>query len=340
MDYKSSGVDVKRAEALVHWIKTQKNSSHNNRILSSIGGYASLFKIQFPKMKEPCLASSTDGVGTKLKIAVAYSSLPSLGQDLVAMCVNDLICVGAQPLFFLDYLSCSQLDIQQSKDFISGVYRACNTAKTALIGGETAEMPDVYQNNEFDCAGFAVGIVDQPHILGSHRVKKGARLIGLPSHGFHSNGYSLLRKVFAEDMDAWKEELLKPTALYVEVFEKYLQGQVQALAHITGGGMDNILRVVPKGSYIQLRPWKIPRPFVEVQKRTQMSFDSLLKTLNCGIGLVCFVDETNFKNLMEALQESEFKPIDLGVIQDIQKDQKSTWHLDFSKLEEMSLEQI
>lgn len=330
MDYNSSGVDVCRSEELVNWLKSKKNKHHQNLILSKIGGFSSLFKLNLTNFKDPCLASTTDGVGTKLKVALKYSSLQSLGQDLVAMCVNDLICVGAIPLFFLDYYACGKLQLSQSKNLIEGIQKACDASKCALIGGETAEMPGLYSNNDFDLAGFTVGIVDQSQILGSHNVKQGDYLLGLPSSGFHSNGYSLLRKVFEKDMDSWSSELLKPTTIYTDIFIKILQKKTKAIAHITGGGLDNILRVVPQGSEIQLNPWSIPSPFIEVKKRTNLSWLELLKTLNCGIGLVCFVEEKNFSFLFNELKKSNISPIDLGKVINISPHQESKWSLDYS----------
>lgn len=329
MDYLKAGVDIQKGDRIVDWLKSQTVCHHKDRILSGIGGFASLFKINFPNMENPCLAGAVDGVGTKLKLAVQFSSFKSVGQDLVAMCVNDLICVGAQPLFFLDYYAGGQIKEKQVKEFLEGVRLACDQAGCALIGGETAEMPDCYQKNDFDCAGFAVGIVDQKDIIGASKVKKGDRLLALPSQGFHSNGYSLLRKIFSQDLDKWASELLKPTPIYVNIFQKVLRNRVHALAHITGGGLNNILRSVPKGSRIQLKPWPLSSHFVEVKKRAGLSWKELLTTLNCGLGLVAFVDPSSFDSLMKDLKE--FEVWDIGEISEIFSDQLSSWDLDYKK---------
>ena len=325
MDYSSSGVDIRRADHLVSWLK--ENSQKDKRVLSGIGGFASLYQMKFPKIQEPYLASSTDGVGTKLKIALKYNSLKTLGQDLVAMCVNDLICVGATPLFFLDYYACGKLDEKKAQEFIGGIQKACSQVPCSLIGGETAEMPGLYKNSDFDCAGFSVGIVDQKDILNPSLVQKNDCLIGIPSNGFHSNGYSLLRKVFESDMDQWATELLRPTFLYPQLFEKVLKGHVHALAHITGGGIDNILRVVPSGTCIELQEWKIPNCFLEVQKRTQMNLKQLLTTFNCGMGLVAFVKEDLFENICQQLKELEVQALLIGKVTQINPQKKSMWKL-------------
>ena len=333
MDYSSSGVDICRADQMVDWLKTLSSPHHKERILSGVGGFASVCQIQFPNMTEPCLASSTDGVGTKLKLALQYQSLKSLGQDLVAMCVNDLLCVGADPLFFMDYYACGKLEKHSAQEFIEGIQQACVQAGCSLIGGETAEMPGLYKGQDFDCAGFALGIVDRKDIIGASRVKKGDCLLALPSDGFHSNGYSLLRKIFSPDLDEWSDFLLKPTVLYTKVFSQVLKNKIHALAHITGGGINNILRSVPKGSLIRLEPWSIPQCFLEVRKRANIDFKQLLTTLNCGLGMVVFVDSKSVNSLLKDLEDFEIKGFYLGKISEIDSSQNSRWELDFQKWE-------
>ena len=333
MDYRDSGVDIRRAEELVRWLQQEKTSYHQERIISGIGGYASIFRMfSDMDMKDPCLVSCTDGVGTKLKLALKYSTLGSLGQDLVAMCVNDLICTGAQPLFFMDYYACGQLNNEHFKEFLTGIQKACRESECALIGGETAEMPGVYQKNDFDCAGFAVGIVNRADILESSKVKKGDFLLALPSTGFHSNGYSLLRKVFEEDMDEWSQELLKPTALYVKAC-RLMKGRIHALAHVTGGGLDNILRVLPEGSQTKLIPWSIPQPFLEVKKRTGLNWRELLRTFNCGVGMVVVCDPLMLQPLLKDLKQ--FGGFQLGEVIDILPQKSSQWTLDFNIWEKL-----
>jgi len=327
MDYRKSGVDIRRAEELVDWIKQKKTGCHQDRIISDIGGYASIFRM-CSGMKEPCLVSCTDGVGTKLRLALKYRTLKNLGQDLVAMCVNDLICTGAQPLFFLDYYACGRLDKEHFKEFLTGVQEACRESECALVGGETAEMPGIYQKQDFDCAGFVVGIVNRPDILEPSKVKKEDVLLALPSTGFHSNGYSLLRTVFEKDMDEWSEELLKPTALYVKACH-LMKGRVHALAHITGGGLDNILRVSPEGSQMELTPWSIPKPFLEVKKRTGISWRELLNTFNCGVGMVVVCEPQYAQSLLKDLKTLGIEGFRLGELKDISS-KPASWVLDFN----------
>lgn len=318
MDYKSSGVDVEAGDALVEWLKQDSSpQAHREHVLGGIGGFAALFKLgHFAKMEDPCLVSCTDGVGTKVKLAAEFNQYQSVAQDLVAMCVNDMICSGATPLFFLDYYASGKLDLVAAKDFLAGVRKACDESLCNLIGGETAEMPGVYQPPDFDCAGFSVGIVDRKKVLGAHKVKVGSRLLGLASSGFHSNGFSLLRKVFADDLAKWKDVLLKPTALYVKVALEALKTDgVQAIAHITGGGMDNIPRVIPESTKAVLNSWKWPEHFLEVQRRTKMSDQKMLETLNCGVGLVMMVDPSKWQDVKDVVEKAGHQTFDLGVIE-------------------------
>lgn len=318
MNYKQAGVDVEAGDALVEWLKSNQpaHTPHRDRLVSGIGGFAALFRADFKEMAEPCLVSCTDGVGTKLKLAVRFNSYQGVAQDLVAMCVNDLVCSGAQPLFFLDYYACGQLRLPAAQDFLTGLQSACVESELALIGGETAEMPGVYEGQDFDCAGFSVGVVDRAKALGAHRVQVGDRLIGLSSSGFHSNGFSLLRKVFAADLDAWKEELLKPTALYVKVMKDALKtGGLRAVAHITGGGMDNLPRVLPDNTKVRLKSWPVPASFLEVKNRTQMAWMELLTTLNCGIGMIWVVDPRTAEDLLKLPAQHGFRAYDLGTIE-------------------------
>lgn len=294
IDYKSSGVDVQAGDALVEWLqssseagKSKSKTPYEDHIVSGIGGFASLFRFPFAQMKKPCLVTCTDGVGTKVKIASAFGRMESIGQDLVAMCVNDLVCTGGKPLLFLDYYATGKLELEDAKKFLHSVREACHESNCALVGGETAEMPGVYAAKDFDCAGFAVGVVDEDEAWGPKKVKAGDILIGVASSGFHSNGYSLLRKVFEKDLAQYADELLKPTALYVKMCEE-LSGQVKihAAAHITGGGIENIPRVLPEFTRAVLTPWEMPPLFLEVQKRTGMSTEEMRGTLNCGLGFV------------------------------------------------------
>jgi phosphoribosylformylglycinamidine cyclo-ligase len=298
IDYKKSGVDIQVGDRFVDWIKkNNKNVKKNPRVLGGIGGFAALFRPDLKGMKRPILVSSTDGVGTKVKIAADHKDLSGVGQDLVAMCVNDLITCGADPLFFLDYYASGKLNLKQAKSFLLSVQKACVASHCLLIGGETAEMPGIYSKHDFDCAGFAVGLVDESKIRGPHLVKPGHVVVGLESSGFHSNGYSLLRRVFKKDMHKWKKTLLTPTHLYVD-FVKQSRSFVKAYAHITGGGVENIPRVIPEGCAFKIRRWQWPTAFHVVQSRSNMSDKEMMTTLNCGIGFCAIVKPEDSKRVI------------------------------------------
>ena len=324
MDYKEAGVDIEKGEALVDWLQQKgQTEPHQDKILHGIGGFASIFKMDFPHLKKPCLVAATDGIGTKLKIAIEFEKYDTLGQDLVAMCANDLICTGAQPLFFLDYFATSHLDLNQAQPFLKGLRQACHQAQMALIGGETAEMPGLYGAGDFDCAGFALGVVDQEKILGAHGVKPGDQVIGVESSGFHSNGFSLLRKLFSKPTELqnhW-EELLTPTALYVDLVRSLCQThRISAIAHITGGGILNLARVLPEGLGVLLKPWEFPPLTLKAQELSAqsghpMTAPEMLKTFNCGIGLALVVPEEVAPLAREEITSKGFKAFDLGVIE-------------------------
>jgi phosphoribosylformylglycinamidine cyclo-ligase len=325
INYRSSGVDVEAGDKLVEWLQsTDSKQIHSENIVGGIGGFASLFRLNFPNMKKPLLVSSTDGVGTKVKLASDFDRLEGVGQDLVAMCVNDLLTTGATPLFFLDYYATGKLDLNQAQSFLKGLKSACAEAKIALVGGETAEMPGIYAGKDFDCAGFSVGIVDEGSVLGSHRVKAGDKVIGISSSGFHSNGYSLLRKVFEKDVAAWIDKLMTPTHLYTD-FCFATRDIVNAFANITGSGMDNVPRVVPSQLSVQLKDWEFPENFKEVQKRTGMSKKELARTLNCGIGFVVFVDPAKSNKVLESAAQFKYKTYDLGQVVDEKVPDQIIW---------------
>lgn len=317
IDYKQAGVDVEAGDALVDWLKATapKRWPHQERLVEGIGGFAALFRADFKEMTEPCLVSCTDGVGTKIKLAVHFESYREVAQDLVAMCVNDMVCSGAKPLFFLDYYASGKLRLPAAKDFLSGLQAACIESDCALIGGETAEMPGLYEGNDFDCAGFSVGVVDRPKVLGPGRVKAGMKLLGVASSGFHSNGFSLLRKVFAEDLESWRDQLLKPTALYVKLVHAALEvGGLNAVAHVTGGGMDNLPRVLPDGLTAKVNAWPVPPAFLEVKRRSSMTWMQMLTTLNCGVGMIWVVEPGAFLSLQKVCQQHGFASYDLGEV--------------------------
>ena len=315
--YKKAGVDVSKADQLVRWLKTKPflRSCHQNDEFSRLGGFSALFPVDFSSFESPYLVSATDGVGTKLKIACQFQEYKNLGQDLVAMCLNDLVCSGAQPLFFLDYFSTSRLDFNEVQPFLEGVGESCQKCDCVLVGGETAEMPGVYPPGVFDCAGFAVGVVDRPHILGRHRVACKDVILGVSSSGFHSNGYSLLRKLFEADLESYYKELLTPTYLYVELVKRWQKRKgLKAVAHITGGGLDNLLRILPKGLKAKLQRWPFPELVKEVQKRGGFSEQELLKTFNCGVGLMAIVEASQVPDHVEDITSLGFQSFLLGEV--------------------------
>lgn len=291
LNYKNSGVDILKGDEFVDWIgdQSKKTSPHQKQIVEAVGGFASLFRL--PKgIKNPCIISCTDGVGTKVKLAVELKHYEGIGQDLVAMCVNDLICTGGSPLFFLDYLAMGKLDLNQAKRILSSIKNACDKSNLALIGGETAEMPGVYSGSDFDCAGFAVGVVDEKKRWGADSVKSGDYLIALPSSGFHSNGFSLVRKLFANESAQFKKTLLTPTFLYVDFLESLKSKfKIKAAAHITGSGIENIPRVIPSQLYCELNKWTFPDIFRKAQVQSGLKHDEMLTTFNCGVGFVLVV---------------------------------------------------
>lgn len=323
-NYKDSGVDIEAGDQLVEWLKKSENSrsSQKKNIVEGIGGFASLFRLNTQGMKSPCLISCTDGVGTKVKLASYFKKYDTVGQDLVAMCLNDLVCCGGKPLFFLDYYATPHLELESAQQFLTGVRNACEECDCVLIGGETAEMPGVYEPGDFDCAGFAVGIVDEAEALGARKVRPDDVVIGIASSGFHSNGYSLLRKAFAPDLDKWRDLLLRPTALYVRlVNELKKKTDLHAVAHITGGGIYNVPRVLPKGVDWQLQQWPWPAEFTEVLNRTGMAKEDLLSTLNCGIGLVVIASSQDENRVKETAQSCGFASYSIGhLIQSKHKD--------------------
>lgn len=309
IDYKKSGVDIQAGDDLVSWLQNPPNSAHasgpaalfeqhsdipdyKKRVLSGIGGFAALFDGRFADMKKPTLVSCTDGVGTKVKVASYFNDYSTIGQDLVAMCANDLICTGGTPLFFLDYYAVGKLNLESAQQFLTGVRKACEQSHMVLIGGETAEMPGVYQAGDFDCAGFSVGVVDQDKILGPDRVRAGDMVIGLNSSGFHSNGYSLLRQVFDGEFDRFRKWLLEPTRLYVDAVLMLKKSvNLHAVAHITGGGIENLPRVLPEHLKAVIKKWDLPECYQEVQRRSGLSDEQMRSTFNCGIGLIVIVPQ-------------------------------------------------
>jgi len=294
--YKQAGVDIDKAESFVNRIKLLVvENARSPQVIGEIGGFGGLFNIKNFDIKEPILVTSADGVGTKLLLAKMQGKFDSIGIDLVAMCVNDIITTGAKPLFFLDYLACGKLFPKKTENIVKGIIQGCKQAECVLLGGETAEMPDVYKKRDFDLAGFCVGIVEKNNIIDGKEVVSGDRIVGIQSNGVHSNGFSLIRKIFKEDELKGEigKELLTPTLIYARPLLKLIDKvNIKAIAHITGGGIvNNIPRVLPRGleAVIKKSSWGIPKIFKQIQRRANISDKEMFRTFNMGIGLVVIV---------------------------------------------------
>ena len=328
--YKSSGVDIDAGNLFVELIKPLAKSTSNKNVLGKIGGFSGAYELPSGKYKKPILMAATDGVGTKLKIAFMTGKLDTVGIDLVAMNVNDLVACGADPLFFLDYLATSNLKPREAAEIIKGIVTGCKEAGCALLGGETAEMPGFYKNGEFDLAGFAVGIIDKDDIIDGSRVRAGDAVIGLPSSGLHSNGYSLARKVLL-DKKKYKlgakpgplprtlgEELLEPTRIYVKTILKLRRDfQINAVAHITGGGLlENIPRVLPKGCAAALdsSKWTMPAVMELIEREGRVDREEMLRTFNCGVGMIIVVPSETADAALKKLRGMREKASVIGEI--------------------------
>ncbi len=321
MSYKKSGVNIEEGDKFVSKIKPFAKKTHREGVLSSIGGYGSVFDINKLKLKEPLIVSTTDGVGTKLKLSINFNQLEKIGVDLVAMCVNDLICVGAEPLFFLDYYATSKLNVEDGKKIIRGITKGCLEANVSLIGGETAEMPGLYQKKDFDLAGFAVGAVEKENIFPKN-IKEGDIILGLQSSGFHSNGYSLIRFLLKKNKivlnENLKKLLLTPTKIYVKSVMKIKNEKcVKGIAHITGGGLvNNIPRILKSGltAEIKLNSWSLPKPYKWFFNEFGFQKKEHLKTFNCGIGMIIIVDKNYLESIKNILTNNKEKVFEIGVI--------------------------
>lgn len=297
MDYKAAGVDVEKGDLFVEKIGTFIRDTYDSRVISGVGGFAALYAIDEDRL----LATGTDGVGTKVKLAQELNMHDTIGQDLVAMCVNDVLCTGARPLFFLDYFATGKLDLEVSTAVVKGIANACKLSGSALIGGETAEMPGVYEPGVYDLAGFSVGEVDRTNWIDGRKCEAGQYILGLKSSGFHSNGFSLVRKLVKDHEIELKKKLLTPTRIYVKLIHALLKEQrdnITGLAHITGGGFDNIPRINESVKYdITNYPSDTFRPdfMNEIVKRADLSRDDAYRTFNMGVGFVVTV-----KNLEKA----------------------------------------
>lgn len=322
LDYKSAGVDIEAGNALVERIKPVAAKTRIPGVLAGLGGFGSLFELPAGRYRQPVLVAGTDGVGTKLRLAIDTGRHGGVGIDLVAMCVNDIVVQGAEPLFFLDYYATGKLEVDVAASVIEGVGKGCELAGCALVGGETAEMPGMYGAGDYDLAGFCVGIVEKDEILDGSRVRPGDKLLGLASSGPHSNGYSLIRKIVdregrrldeALDGKPLGERLLEPTRIYVKpLLDLMRQIRVHALAHITGGGItENLPRVLPDGAEAVIDPNAWPRPavFRWLQEKGGVEDSEMLRTFNCGVGMIVCVapeDEAQARALLAAAGETVF----------------------------------
>ncbi len=315
--YASSGVSIKRGDQLVDIIKPLARTTFRKEVIGSIGGFAAASFLP-KKYKNPVLISCTDGVGTKIEIAEALKVYDSIGIDLVAMCVNDLVVQGAKPLFFLDYIAVGKLEINKAKKILKGIFQGCKISKCKLIGGETAEMPGVYSKNKFDLAGFSVGIVSKKKILSKKNVKNKDIILAIPSNGIHSNGYSLVRKIIDNKKinKTMKNELLKPTKIYSEeVLNLTKKNLISSAAHITGGGLiENLLRSIPENMNlnIDLSKIKISKIFKWL-KKNNISDSEMLRTFNCGIGFCIIAPEKNVKKIKKQFSKN-YIPYEIGYI--------------------------
>jgi len=327
--YKDSGVDIGAADELVGRIARRAGALPAANVLAGIGGFASLVKLP-PGLAEPLIVAGTDGVGTKLRVAFATGRHDTVGIDLVAMCVNDVVTIGAAPLFFLDYLACGRLDVEVADSVVAGIVEGCRQAGCPLVGGETAEMPDMYPAGEYDLAGFAVGVVDRARLIDGRDAREGDVALGLPSTGLHSNGYSLVRRLFmpaggGPDLAArveelgctLGEELLRPTKIYAgEVALLAATGEARSIAHITGGGIaGNAARNLPAHLGLALRwgSWRVPPVFGMIERRG-VSVEEMLATFNMGLGLVAVVRREAAGACVRALADAGVEAVEAGVV--------------------------
>ena len=334
INYKDAGVDVANGQKEVELIKKLVEKTQSENVLSKLGGFSGLFSLENLNIKNPVLVSGTDGVGTKVMLAQMMDKHDTIGIDCVAMCVNDILCQGAKPLFFLDYIECGKLVPEKMEKIVKGVADGCLQANSSLIGGETAEMPGLYKENDYDLAGFCVGIVDKEKIITGEKIKKGDHIFGLKSSGIHSNGYSLVRKIVLEkeklSLDekiegldtSLGEELLKPTKIYVKEILALLEKiEINGLSHITGGGFyENIPRMIPDGlcAKIDVRNIPLPKIFSLLEKWGELDKKDMYETFNMGVGLVFAVDKNDIEKVKEIIDEDEL--LDLGEV--IENDEK------------------
>jgi phosphoribosylformylglycinamidine cyclo-ligase len=309
--YKSAGVDKEEGYKTVDKIKSAVAETHNENVLNNLGSFGAFYQIA--GYKNPVLVSGTDGVGTKLKVALDSKKYDSIGVDCFAMCANDILCHGAKPLFFLDYLACGKLDSEIAAEIVMGMVKACKDNECALIGGETAEMPGMYKPGDYDVAGFCVGIVEKDQIIDGSQIKAGHKIIALPSSGFHSNGFSLVRKIFPDFNEDFEgkplyETLLVPTRLYYKPIHSLLEEvKVYGIAHITGGGLiENVPRIIADGlcANIDTAAIKIPNVMLELEKRGNIDRIEMYGTFNMGVGMVIVIDPKHAEKVLDLLDDA------------------------------------
>jgi len=327
LSYRDAGVDIDRADELIGRIKSLAAGTPRTGVLGGIGGFGGLFELPLERYRHPVLVSGTDGVGTKLRLAIDLGIHDTVGIDLVAMCVNDILVLGAEPLFFLDYFATARLDVAVAEAVVRGISRGCEIAGMALLGGETAELPGMYAPGDYDLAGFCVGVVEKARIIDSASVRAGDVLLGIASSGPHSNGYSLIRKVLERSAAGLEmllgdatlgEILMAPTRIYAAATKALLSSvSVHAMAHITGGGLlENIPRVLPNGLHarMDLRCWQRPPVFRWLQEGGQIDDQEMLRTFNCGLGMVVCVAAAEAEAACRALLDSGEKVTQVGHI--------------------------
>ena len=324
LTYKKSGVDIAKASSLISVLKDKQERSG---VLSGIGGFASLFAIDNKKYKNPVIVCGTDGVGTKLKLATLLNQHNSIGQDLLAMCVNDVITTGADPILFLDYLATGSINLKIHKTVLKGIKSACDKHNIILIGGETAEMPGMYSKNDYDLAGFCVGLVDKKNIVDKKNVKKDNLLVGINSSGIHSNGFSLINNLINKkflslnkkinNIDI-KKALIKPTLIYSDIIKKIsMVVRLRSMSHITGGGItENLPRVIPDNLTAKVirNSWVMPKIFKIIQEKSRLTDDDMLKTFNCGLGMIIIIDKKDELKVHNIIKKNGFRSYTIGKV--------------------------
>ncbi|MCK4674525.1 MAG: phosphoribosylformylglycinamidine cyclo-ligase [Gammaproteobacteria bacterium] len=339
LSYRDAGVNINAGNEFVEKIKSSVASTNRPGVMGSLGGFGGLFELP-ANYQQPVLVSGTDGVGTKLKLAIDLNKHDTIGIDLVAMCVNDILVLGAEPLYFLDYYATAELNTEIAASVVEGIAEGCRQSNAALIGGETAEMPGMYNKGDYDLAGFCVGVVEKQKIIDGSKVKAGDAMIAIASSGPHSNGYSLIRKIievsqsdinatFGEDKGAHKttlgDALLAPTRIYVKALHDLLtKFDIHAMAHITGGGLlENIPRVLPENTQavINRDSWQLPEVFQWLQKKGNVEINEMYRTFNCGIGMVLITSADEAEAIVSALNQNDENAWCLGIIEVGDKEQ-------------------